>query len=123
MIGPVLYSVLSDASAITAIVGVNGIWPVVLPTDTAMPAIVYRVIGARTSPTNDTFGNTRYRVEIDSYATDWDTALELRAAVISSLNGYVDENMNIQLLQPIDDFDPDLLQYRAMAEFYLFSDL
>ena len=101
--------------------GSTGIYPVVLPTKVALPALVYSFIGATTNPTWDTAGFTRYRVEINCFADTYRKAATLRSAVVIALNGYVDGNMAIESLHPIDFYDHELNLYRCLQEFYVSS--
>ena len=117
-----LAAVLTSAPPITALVGTRT-YPVTLPTDPTLPALDYKIVGASTSPTFETSGLTKYRVEVNSWGNTYSDAVTLRDAVIGVLNGYQDANLTINLIQPTDFFDSDLLQYRAMAEFYCWSPL
>jgi hypothetical protein len=113
-----LFSVLSAATLITAITGPN-IFPVKLPDDPPLPALTYKIVGGAAKGTFTTGGITRARVQIDCWSTQYLQAVTLRAAVIAALNGYVDANLNIQFIQPVDLFDYELLQFQAVAEFYV----
>jgi hypothetical protein len=68
-------------------------------------------------------GVQRYRVEVNCWGDTYDDAVSLRYAVVKALSGYTSGNSSIQYLMPQDDFDNDLLQYRATAEFYVFDGL
>jgi hypothetical protein len=114
-----LNAVLGTTSTITAIVGTN-IFPVALPTKPTLPALTYKIVGGTAKSTFGTRGVTRARVEIDCWSTQYLEAITLRNAVITALDGYTDANLSIQFLQPVDDFEYELLQYRAIAEFYVF---
>ena len=122
MIEQLLYSLLSSTSSITAITG-QRIYPLVLPTDPTLPAIEYSFIAGTSSPTLTTKGYKRYRVEINCWGKTYSDAVALRSAVKDALDGYSDGNMSILLISPRDFFDNALLQYRAMAEFYILTNL
>ncbi len=115
-------TVLSAPAAITAICGTR-IYPLVLPTDPILPAIDYSFVGGSATSTFDTTGSKKYRVEVNCWGDTYSDAVTLRAAVTAALNGYLDANLKILLIQPRDFFDRELEQYRAMVEFYLFSNL
>jgi hypothetical protein len=119
MIESAFYSVLANCPAITALAG-SRIYPLVIPEDSTLPAIDYGIIGGSSTPTFTTPGTSRYRVEINCWGHTYGDAVTLRGAVITNLSGYLDVNMSIQLIQPQDFFDHELLQYRAMAEFYIY---
>lgn len=122
MIESQFFSVLSSASGVTALVG-SRIYPVILPTDVTLPAIDYTFVGGSSHPTLTTTGTQKYRLEVNCWGKTYSDAVTLRAAVISALNGYLDGNMSIQLLMPQDFFDHELLQFRAMVEFYIYATL
>jgi Protein of unknown function (DUF3168) len=119
MIETDLFSVLSAAASITAITGAN-IFPVALPTKPILPALTYKFVGGTAKPTFGTGGVTRARVQIDAWGLRYLDAINLRAAVVEAMNGYIDQNMTVELIQTIDDFDYELLQFIAIAEFYIF---
>lgn len=115
-----LVGVLQAAGGITAALGSAGaIYPMELPEGAVLPALVYRVVGGRGQPSFNTRGLYRARVEINCWGATYAAAVTLRAAVIAALDGYTGQNLSIQFLQPLDFFDHELLQYRAVAEFYV----
>jgi hypothetical protein len=120
VIEQLLYALLSSTTSITAITGPR-IYPLQLPQDPTLPAIEYSFIGGSSSPTFTTRGNKRYRVQIDCWGNTYAEAVTLRSAVKDALDGYSDGQMSILLISPRDFFDHELLQYRAMAEFYILS--
>jgi hypothetical protein len=122
MIEQSFYSVLSNAPLVSAIVGTR-IYPLVVPTDSGLPAIDYAIIAGSAYATLTTTGWQKYRFEVNCWGNTYSDAVTLRNAVISSLNGHRDTAMSIQLIQPQDFFDHDLLQYRAMVEFYVYFTL
>lgn len=101
--------------------GSKSIFPVTIPADSKLPAIAYSFIGATSNPTFDTAGFTRYRVEINCFATTYRKAATIRAAVVLAINGYQDGWMSIEKLHPIDFFDHELNQFRCLEEFYVSS--
>jgi hypothetical protein len=123
MIEIAFYEVLSSSPQITALCG-KRIYPLLLPTNSPLPAIDYSFVGGSGSGTFNTKGFFRWRAEVNCWGDTQLDAVILRAAVIDSLHGYADlefggTGMSIQLLQPINFFEKDLLQYRAMVEFYV----
>jgi hypothetical protein len=116
-----IYSVLSGTAAITTIVGSN-IFPLVLPTDPTLPAITYSTVASVSNPTMTTRGLTRARFQIDCW-TEGDSAYldgcTLRDAVIQTFAGHQDANFTSQILTTRDEFDHELLQYRAVVEIYV----
>lgn len=119
MIETDLFAALSTATAITALASTR-VYPVVLPTDPTLPAMTYMFIGGSGQPSFDTRGMQKARVEINCWGNTYSDAVTLREAVILTLAGYSDENFSAMYMQSTDFFDHELLQYRAMAEFYVF---
>lgn len=112
------YNVLSSASAVTAVAGTN-IFPATLPTDPVLPALTYSFIGGSVLPNMSTRGVQRSRVQIDCFASTYNSAVSLRDAVIQTLAGYSSAAFSSQILSTSDDFDHSLLQYRAIVEVYV----
>lgn len=113
-------AVLAAADSITSLLATpTSIYPVTLPTDAALPAIEYKVVGGSGKPSFNTRGIFRARMEVNCWGDTYDDAVTLRTAVIQALDGYADGTLSILFLQPQDFFDHDLLQYRALAEFYV----
>lgn len=113
-----LFTALSSAATVTALCGTR-IYPLVLPKDPTLPAIDYKFVGGSNTPTFDSMGAQRYRVEVNCWGDTYLDAVTLRNAVIKALSGYNSGSMSISFLMPQDFFDDDLLQYRALAEFYV----
>lgn len=119
MIESSLFGALSTAAAISSLVGTR-VYPVVLPTDPTLPALVYLFVGGMGQPSFSTRGMQKARVEINCWGSSYSSAATLREAVIQTLAGYSDGNFDSMYIQSTDFFDHDLLQFRAMAEFYIF---
>ncbi len=115
MIEQSLFSVLSSA-----LPGAR-IYPLTLPLEPILPALTYSVIGATASPTLNTSGLTRYRVEISCYGQTYFDAATLRSQLKAALNGYQDHNMTVNWTSNTDYFLHEALQYRCCAEFHILS--
>jgi hypothetical protein len=98
----------------------GGIFPVVLPEANALPALTYQLVGGRVDPTFSTSGMKRARLQLDCWGATYLAAITLRSAAIQAFDGYLDANINVQLLQSLDHFDDDARIYRAIVEFYVF---
>jgi hypothetical protein len=122
MIELIFDGLLRASPAITAL-AIGGIYPAALPADAAFPAIHYLFVGGSSKATQDTLGSQKYRVEVNCWGNSYEDAVMLRHAVITTLAQYSANGVFIQYSQPTDLFDHDLLQFRAMAEFYVFSNL
>jgi hypothetical protein len=120
MIEQNIYQLLSTAPAITALIGTRA-YPVVIPDDPTLPAISYSIVGSSAKATFTTAGTQRFRIEVNCWGSTYGSAITLRAAVISSLNGYSNGTVSIQYLMSQDLFDDELLQYRAICEFYAYT--
>jgi len=113
-------SILSTAPAISALVG-SRVYPVTLPTDPTLPALDYKFVGGSSTATQDTYGTQRYRLEVNCWGNTYSDAVTLRAAVVATLSQYSADGVFIAYLMPQDFFEDEILQYRAMAEFYVFA--
>jgi Protein of unknown function (DUF3168) len=114
-------SLLRGSPSITAL-AVGGIYPTALPKDQSVwPAIHYLFVGGSSKATQDTYGSQRSRVEVNCWGTSYNDAVTLRHAVIAALAQYSANGVFIQFIQPTDFFDYELLEFRAVAEFYVYS--
>jgi hypothetical protein len=115
------HALLSGTSTITSL-AVGGVYPVTLPKDwNTFPAIHWMIVGGSSAGTFDSYGVQEYRIEVNCWGDSYNDAVTLRHAVISVLAGYSDANMAIRLLMTHELFDPDFLECRAIAEFYVTS--
>jgi hypothetical protein len=123
MIETALFTVLSTASAVTALAGTR-IYPAVLPKNPTLPAAVYKFAGGANTPTMDTRGKQRSRLQIDCFGETYSDAVNLRKAIAQTLGGYVSAEFQSQVLTiGSDGFDEDLLQYVAILEVYVWFSL
>ena len=114
MIELTVASILSSAPAISALVGTR-VYPVTIPTDPTLPALDYKIVGGSSTATQDTYGNQRYRLEVNCWGDTYSDAVTLRAAVVATLSQYSADGVFISYLMPQDFYDDELLQYRAVA--------
>jgi hypothetical protein len=119
MIETQIFSILSNSPALIAQCA-SRIYPLVLPDDAVVPAISYSFVGGSSKSTQDTRGNQKYRLEVNAWASKYLDAINLRSAVIDTLDSYSDQGIYVTYLQPIDFFEHELLQYRSACEFYVF---
>lgn len=128
MIEESLFNALQDASIKALATG--GIWPMQRREDLPVPQLVYRFIAGVNSPTLNTSGMFKARVELNALAESYSDAARLRAAVLAVLDGYVSpasdaikiQNANI-VNGAMDDFDKEAREYRCLCEVYLFYTL
>jgi Protein of unknown function (DUF3168) len=123
MIESDLFTALSTPTVITALVGTR-IYPVRLPPDPTLPAIHYKFVGGSSQATQDTLGSQRSRAEVSCWGATYSDAVTLRAAVVAALSQTSSGSIQlIQFLQNVDFDEPDTLDFRALCEFYLYSNL
>jgi hypothetical protein len=123
MIGDALFSVVTGASAVSSLIGMR-FYPAVLPKDPTLPAAVYRFVGGSNTPTMDTRGFQRSRLQIDCFGDTYSDAVNLRKAIAQTLGGYSSAEFTSQILTiGSDGFDQDLLQYVAILEIYCWFSL
>lgn len=108
-------------SALIALLPGQRLYPLVLPNEPTLPAAVYSVVGASSAPTLDTSGLTKYRVEVSSFGKSYKDAYTLRSQLKTALDGYQDANMSVTWIRSTDLFEHELLSYRCLAEFEVFS--
>jgi hypothetical protein len=113
---------LSSDAGVKAICGPR-IYPLRMPNNPTLPAIEYSIITGSSTPTFDSGGPNKRRVEVNCFGDTYSDAVTLRKAVVDALGNYRDDNMTIQSIGPHDLFDDAPLSYRAMQEFYVFSNL
>jgi hypothetical protein len=123
-------TVNADESPVATVCSLSpgGIFPVYVPKGSTFPCLSYNFVGGSSYSTFNTPGYQKYRVEVNCWSEDYAGAVNLRAAVITALNGYSVANsdtpnsiQSIQLIQSTDDFEHDLLQFRCIVEFYLYT--
>lgn len=116
MIESSLFNVLSTSAEVTALASMR-VYPLVLPENSPLPAITYHVVASTNNATMLNRGMQRARVQIDCWGSSYSDAVNLRAACISALGGHSDSDFQSQLLQMLDFYEREALQYRACAEF------
>jgi hypothetical protein len=87
MIDVGIFHLLSATAAITSLCE-GRIYPTILPPGPTLPALTYRMISAKPSPTLTTSGFQRWRMQCDCFAETEAQAVGLREALRSTLEGY-----------------------------------
>jgi hypothetical protein len=101
------------------------IYPVVLPTDCAYPAITYQLISDTSSPTLTSTGQQQKRVQIDCWSKTYLEAKQLQTAVRAVLDGFAGALSDGTLIQncqhdnAVDFFEDSALVHRAMSDYIL----
>lgn len=125
MLAAGLYALLAGETTITAIVGTR-IEPVELTIGQTMPALVYKFVGGSSSPTFTTSGMQRVRVEFRCFGSSHLQADTLRETLRKFLNGFRGllgdgtRVQNVDLIQPLDDFEQYARQFCLGAEYYFY---
>jgi hypothetical protein len=118
-----LYSLLAGETMISDLVA-DRITPVRLPIGSPMPALTYRIIGGASSPTFETSGMQRVRIQFDAFGDTHVDAATLRDVVRKFLNGFRGALSDGKFVQSFDliqamDFDEQYSrEYRCMLEMY-----
>src|SRR5580692_4778052 len=112
MVELIFDAALRASSAVTTL-ATGGIYPVRLPTDATFPAIHYVFVGGSSKATQDSYGNQRYRVEVNSWGNSYQDAVTLRHAVIAALSQYSANGIFISFVSLTDFDDHELLEFRA----------
>jgi|SRR5579875_3317747 len=123
MVGTELFTVLSGSPTVSALAGTR-IYPARLPTDPTLPAATFKFAGGSNTPTMDTPGKQRSRLQIDCIGETYADAVNLRAAIAKTLGGYRSAEFSAQVLTiGSDGFDQELLQFVAILEVYVWFSL
>lgn len=125
MIEESLFTALSDPS-ITAL-ATGGVWPLEPREDQPYPQVVYRFIASVSTPTLNTSGMFKTRVELNCLGSTYSSAAKLRGAVLGVMDGYISPSTDAVKIQnatilngEMDDFDKEAREYRCLCEVYLF---
>jgi len=102
--GQLLFSLLSQAPAVTALVGTR-IYPVRIPAGKPRPAIAYQLVGDATASLADCPDNERPRVQVSLFADSYETLSALARAVKTTLHGHRTGQLTIDYENGIDQVD------------------
>lgn len=127
MIQTGIFSLITGFTDVAALIATR-VYPMTLPEAPTLPALSYQIVGGTSSPTFETSGMQKLRVQFDAWGADPDSAANVRATLIKALNGFQGQLtdgtflQNADLQQQIDFFADDPRQYRCMVEFYFYFD-
>jgi len=118
-----LYTRLTNDAGISALVSAK-VYPVQLPQDVVLPAIVYfKVSGPRLHHLGGASGRAHARFQIDSWAATPLAAKNLADAVRSSLGGFTGTltaiKASIKLDNERDDYEDGILAYRVIQDYII----
>jgi hypothetical protein len=114
-----IYTILSEDSTLTTVIGVGRVFPVVAKTTQAFPFVIYDITQDNPVQTKDGLDTCYirvYRLEVMGYAEDYATLSSISRAIRGALNrtpSYPATTYNGIKLQSInyininDEFDPD----------------
>jgi len=106
--------------------GTPGVFPVELPKESTLPAVVYTVLTGR--PVNSTQGTNRLefkRVQVDCYGKSYGAAKQTKAAVeacLASYRGLLSDGTRMQgglKVAEVDAFEDGPFLYCAVVDFSL----
>jgi hypothetical protein len=121
--GQAVREALKDSDAVKAIAG-ERVFPSRLPPNITLPSVVYTVVSsmpeaAFDTPESDSIKQTR--VQIDSYAKDYDKAHELAEAIAKFLSELDDQDLRVSFADSRDLFENDTMLHRVSADFWVWS--
>ena len=118
MIGSHIYSVLSGATAVTAIVSTR-IYPVVIPQTKDLPAIVYSIGSADPSHTNSGARTLdKFQFQLICISRKYSDVDDLAAKCRTALHGYKTTTVQeIRYQTEMDDFDVEVMAYLRIMTF------
>lgn len=122
MIETGIFNLLSNEPSITDLVGTR-IYPLLLPTNGTFPAVTYQIVGGNSTPTLDTTGSQKIRLQIDCWSDTYLSAATVRAAVTRFLTNQVatlsdGTFASFLLISPIDFYASGDELFRCGVEFY-----
>jgi hypothetical protein len=122
MIETTLYAVLKADPAVAALVvsgGETRIYPLEVPQDVAMPAVVYQRIASAPEVTlAGDVGLDAVRIQVSCWAATYSVAKELAAAVRAAVNA---SNLRAVTEMELDDRDTETRQYRVIIDFRIWQ--
>ena len=117
-----LVSLLINNAGVAALVGTR-VYPVVLPQNPTLPAIVYQELRTATlvQSSGDT-GSRRGRYMLSLWATTYTPTKTLQSAVLTAINGVASGSLERIAADAMrDDLDPDTGWFRQIIEIEIFS--
>jgi hypothetical protein len=120
-----MFAVLAGNSGVTGLVG-ERFFEGDAPDDLAQyPCLTLALVGGSSTPTLNTSGTVRQRVELNGFALTYPAADAIRSAIIAALNGWqetLEDGTNVletSLLNPGTDFVSEQRIFRCLVEFYV----
>lgn len=122
--GQAVREALKNSAAVQAIAAAR-VYPSKLPPNAILPAAVYTLVDSvpqSSFDTPDADALKQARVQIDSYAKDYDLAHELAKAISRYLTELTTGDLVVELATAGRDlFDEELLAHRVVVDFWVWS--
>ena len=116
---PKIYSVLSGAAAVAAVVSTR-IYPVVLPQDVTLPAITYsRISGGQVNSLTGYSGLENPRIQIDVWGATYPACQTLAADVHTAMDAAT--TFGAHLESDMDFYEDDTKIYRVSMDFSVWN--
>lgn len=112
-----LFEVLTEAAAVAALVGTR-VYPMILPQNPTLPAVVYQEIRteARAAADGDT-GQRESRFQLTWWATSYAAVKSGKAALVGLLSGYRGGSIELITVDAMhDDRDPETGWWSEIAD-------
>ncbi len=111
-----LYTALSGHAGLAALVS-DRIYPIKLPQDETLPAVVYQQISVQNMITldTDTNGVQQIRVQLSAWSSSYDEARAVGEQVRLAMESATTFRA-VRILET-DDHDPDTGEYRSLADY------
>lgn len=119
-----IYQLLTTEPTIAALVSDRV--SAVLMDSKCLPAITFHVVGGASTPTFETSGLQRMRIQFDVFGRGYLEAAQIRDTLRKFLNGYRGTMpdgtfvSNVDLIQHIDFFEDGAREFRCSSEYYFY---
>ena len=123
MIQQDILTLLTSSSALNTLVGTR-IYPVVIPTGSALPCVTFSVTSSVPVDGHslDMQAMTRMRVSVDVFSTSYLEAHTTAQAVRAALDGYTGGDIQLIYIENVQDFYmSDAEIYRVALELFVFT--
>ena len=123
MIEQGIKELLTSSTEFSAIAA-NRLYPLLLPTDSALPAATYNVVSVTPLyELTERVNFTKLRLQIDAWGTTYSDAKDLAAAIVDTLDNFSGllpdgtQVFGVQLRNSTDDYEHEALTFRVLTEF------
>jgi hypothetical protein len=114
---PLIIEHLKANVAVAAIAGTQ-IYPILIPQNTALPAVtIQRISGGQQNTLGGYNGMERPRIQVDCWATSYTTAKKLGAAIRLAMNSSSEFKAGCE--SDLDEYDDDSKTFQVSLDFYV----